>query len=503
MRGPAAGIERERKYEISETTGIPRLVGAGPVRSQEAPAEHVLDATYYDTAGFALARAGITLRRRTGGEDAGWHLKLPIGPDTREELNVALGADELKVPKELARLVLAYTLGHKLVPIAHLKTDRFAHQLTDSDGHAVATLTDDHVTGEAGGDSARLDRWRELEIELAPEAAPGVLDELGRALTGAGAKASPWPSKLRRLIGDRVPARKKPAKRPDAGTVVAGYLREQADRLRQADVGVRRDADDSVHQMRVAVRKLRSALRTFGSIVDGSATAELVTELKWLGQRLGPARDLEVSAELVAAGVDRLPPELVVGPVRQYVTRYFAREQAVARERVVETVDGKRYLRLLRSLDSVLAEPPLTAAAGKPARKGLRKPVRQAVRKMERAEKAARGLSWTEREVALHGVRKKAKRVRYALDVVRPVEKVGDWRKRVKGVLRELGRHQDVVVSREVLYRLGITGFGDGENTFTFGVLFGRGEGAAVGHRDGFVRAWRRLRGKKRPGWLS
>lgn len=500
MRGPVTGIERERKYEIGETTGIPGLIGAGPVRGQEAPAEHLLDATYYDTAGFALARAGITLRRRTGGGDAGWHLKLPIGPDTREELSVALGAD---VPKELSRLVRAYTLGHRLVPIAHLKTDRFAHRLTDRDGHAVATLTDDHVTGEAGGDSARLDRWRELEIELAPEVAPDVLDELERALTGAGAKVSPWPSKLRRLIGDRVPARKKPAKRPDAGAVVVGYLREQADRLRQADVGVRRDVDDSVHQLRVAVRKLRSALRTFGSIVDGSATVELRAELKWLGQRLGPARDLEVSADLVAAGLDRLQPELVVGPVRQYVTRYFAREQAVARERVVETLDGKRYLRLLRSLESVLSEPPLTAAAGKPARTGLRKPVRKAVRKMERAEKAARGLSGKAREVALHGVRKKAKRVRYALDVVRPVAKVGAWRKRVKGVLRELGRHQDVVVSREVLYRLGIAGFGDGENTFTFGVLLGRGDGLAKGHREGFSRAWRGLRGKKRPGWLS
>ncbi|HEY2064303.1 MAG TPA: CYTH and CHAD domain-containing protein, partial [Amycolatopsis sp.] len=436
MRGPIAGIERERKYEIGETTGIPALVGTGPVRSQAAPAEHFLDATYYDTIGFALAQKGITLRRRTGGEDAGWHLKLPIGPDTREELTVPLGADELKVPKELSRLVRAYTLGHKLVPIAHLKTDRFAHQLTDGEGHPVATLTDDHVTGEAGGESARLDRWRELEIELAPEVAPDVLDKLERALTGAGAKASPWPSKLRRLIGDRVPARKKPAKRPDAGTVVVGYLQEQAARLRQADVGVRRDADDSVHQMRVAVRKLRSALRTFESIVDGSATAELRAELKWLGQRLGPARDLEVSADLVAAGLDRLPPELVVGPVRQYVTRYFAREQTVARERVVGTVDGKRYLRLLRSLDAVLSEPPLTAVAGKPARKGLRKPVRKAVRKMERAEKASRGLSGKAREVALHGVRKKAKRVRYALDVVRPVEKVGGWRKRVKSVLR-------------------------------------------------------------------
>ncbi|SEP00513.1 CYTH and CHAD domain-containing protein [Amycolatopsis saalfeldensis] len=502
MRGPIAGIERERKYEIGETTGIPGLVGTGPVRSQAAPAEQFLDATYYDTTGFALAQKGITLRRRTGGEDAGWHLKLPIGPDTREELNVALGADELKVPKELSRLLRAYTLGRKLVPIAHLKTDRFAHQLTDGDGHPVATLTDDHVTGEAGGESARLDRWRELEIELAPEVAPGVLDELGHALTGAGAKTSPWPSKLRRLIGDRVPARKKPAERPDAGTVVVGYLRQQADRLRQADVGVRRDADDSVHQLRVAVRKLRSALRTFGSIVDGAATAELVAELGWLGRRLGPARDLEVAATLVAADVDRLPPELVLGPVRQYVTRYFAREQTVARERVVETVDGGRYLRLLRSLDSVLAEPPLTAAAGKPARKGLRRPVRKAVRKMERAEKAARGLSGVDREVALHSVRKKAKRVRYALDVIRPVEKVGDWRKRVKGALRELGRHQDVVASREVLYRLGISGFGDGENTFTFGVLLGRGDGAAAEHRDGFARAWRRLRGK-RPGWLS
>ncbi|MDT8913802.1 CYTH and CHAD domain-containing protein [Amycolatopsis sp. PS_44_ISF1] len=503
MKGPATAVERERKYELSETTGIPRLVGAGPVRGQAAPVEHVLDATYFDTPGYALARAGLTLRRRTGGEDAGWHLKLPIDADTREELHIPLAAEELKVPKALSRLVRAYTLGAKIGPVAHLRTDRFAHQLTDGDGHAVATLTDDHVTGEAAGDTARLERWREVEIELAPEVAPGVLDELERALTGAGAQVSPWPSKLRRLIGDRVPTGRKPPKRPDAGTVVVGYLREQADRLRQADVGVRRDFDDSVHQLRVCVRKLRSALRSFESIVDGDGTAGLVAELKWLGQRLGPARDLEVAEALVAAGVDRLPPELVVGPVRQQATRYFAREKAVARERVLDTLDGGRYLRLLRSLEAVLTEPPLTAAARKPARKRLRKPVRRAVRKMERAEKAARGLSGSDRERALHEVRKRAKRVRYALDVLRPVAEVGPWRKRVKAVLAELGQHQDVVVSREVLYRLGITGSGDGGNTFTFGLLYGQGSGETAERRGGFTRAWTGLRGKERPGWLS
>ena len=82
--------ETERKYEAP-----PELELADPGRLFELAVgsqdEAELDATYYDTADLRLARAGITLRRRVGGDDAGWHLKLPRDTDTRDELRMPLG----------------------------------------------------------------------------------------------------------------------------------------------------------------------------------------------------------------------------------------------------------------------------------------------------------------------------------------------------------------------------------------------------------------------------
>ncbi|MCR6490234.1 CYTH and CHAD domain-containing protein [Amycolatopsis sp. OK19-0408] len=504
MAAPSSVTERERKYEIVAGSGVPRLIGVAGVETQDDPVEHLLDASYYDTASFRLARGGITLRRRVGGHDAGWHLKLPVSADERQEIQLPLGGDPNKVPGRLRRLVAAYTLGEKLVPIAHLRTDRFEHRLADGEGRTIATLTDDHVTGEVGGDGAHLDKWRELELELDPGTAPGRLDDFDRALADAGASASPWPSKLRRLIGDRVPRPPRAREKPTAGDVVLASLREHQARLRRADVGVRLDVEDSVHQMRVATRKLRSTLRTFGSIVDKKRTAALAAELQRLGQQLAPARDTEVGEERLRAQLDDVPPELVFGPLRQYLTRYFAREAEEGRTKAMAALTGKRYRHLLRALDDLVTAPPLTAKARKPAKSALREPVRKAARKLRRAEAATTGLTGEELETALHDVRKKAKRARYAADTVKPVygKKLRQWRKNVKAVQSTLGEHQDTVVGRDVLHHLTIAGHGEGQNTFTFGMLYAEDAVRAEDLRETFGRQWRRLGKGGRPGWL-
>ena len=69
--------EIERKFDVDETFVLPDLAGVPGVASVDGPVVHELAATYYDTADLRLARARITLRRRTGGTDEGWHLKLP------------------------------------------------------------------------------------------------------------------------------------------------------------------------------------------------------------------------------------------------------------------------------------------------------------------------------------------------------------------------------------------------------------------------------------------
>ena len=73
----ASHAEIERKFELGDASRPPDLVGIGGVDRVGEPVASELEATYYDTPDLRLARHGATLRRRTGGHDAGWHLKLP------------------------------------------------------------------------------------------------------------------------------------------------------------------------------------------------------------------------------------------------------------------------------------------------------------------------------------------------------------------------------------------------------------------------------------------
>jgi CHAD domain-containing protein len=494
---PVAEAEIERKYDLAADRPIPSLVPAGPVTNQAEPRVDVLDATYFDTADFRLARVGITVRRRLGGSDEGWHLKLPVSEDRREELRVPLSGKPDKVPGALAKLVRGHTLGAKLVQAAHLRTERTSYALLDADGRELATLTDDVVTGEAGGEKAHLDRWRELEIELSPGADPAILDALDRAVVKAGAERSRWPSKLRRLTDELVPSAG-----GASGSVLADYLSEQLDALRRNDIGVRRDAEDAVHRMRVASRRLRSALRTFRRSLDADVANGLAAELRWLGGELGPARDNEVMAERLHDEVKALPPELVLGNVEQLMTRHFGREAQEAQARAVRALDSKRYLNLLRALEKLAGKPRKI----KDGKKELRKAVARADRKLREAVAAAADLKpGAEQDAALHEVRKKAKRARYAADTVRPVsgEKLRKWRKSVKAVQSTLGTHHDVVVTRDVLRLLGLRAYAESENAFTYGLLHGRSLATAEAAHRRFAGEWQEVRKGSRPKWLK
>lgn len=497
---PVVEAEIERKYDLAADRPIPPLVPAGPVTSQAEPRVDVLDATYFDTRDYRLAQAGITLRRRVGGSDEGWHLKIPVAEDRREELRLPLSENADKVPARLAKLVRAHTLGRKLVQVAHLRTERTSYALLDDQGRELATLTDDVVTGEAGGERARLDHWREIEIELSPGGDLSVLESLEHAVVKAGATRSKWPSKLRRLTGDLVPETRGSGGKA-AGPVLRDYFAEQLDALRRNDVGVRRDVEDSVHQMRVACRRLRSALRTFRRSLDRDVAKKLADELRWLGGEMGPARDNEVMEKRLRGEVKALPEELVLGSVDQLMTRHFAREAEEAKARARRALDSKRYTDLLRALEKLVAKPGKLRAG----KKDLRRAVARSERKLSKAVARVQELEpGPEQDVALHEARKKAKRARYAADTVRPVtgKKLRNWRKNVKRVQSTLGTHHDVVVSREVLRLLGLRAYAETENAFTYGLLHGRSVASAEAAHRRFLEEWHQVRNGTRPKWL-
>ena len=199
-------IETERKYEAEAGFALPDLAGLDEVAAVTGPQTYRLRAIYFDTTDFRLAAAKITLRRRTGGTDAGWHLKLPTGADSRREVHAPLGRGASSVPARLAELVTGWTGGQPLRPIARLGTTRRLRRLAGRDGEVLAEVADDLVVGSLpapGGagmpEWREASRWREIEIELVT-GPRGLLDSAGGLLRRAGAAPSAAASKLSRLL---------------------------------------------------------------------------------------------------------------------------------------------------------------------------------------------------------------------------------------------------------------------------------------------------------------
>ena len=184
---------------MGSLTGVESLVG---------PEEQTLEGVYHDSDDLRLAQAGVTLRRRRGGDDAGWHLKLPAGGDSRDEVRVgdARSGRRRTPPAELIGLTRALTRGAPLEPVAELTTRRRRWRLTDDDGRVLVEVVDDHVSGHTMGSSTTGVSWREVEVELGGDGDPVLLDRVERRLFEAGVRRSDAGSKLARLLGDRLPA---------------------------------------------------------------------------------------------------------------------------------------------------------------------------------------------------------------------------------------------------------------------------------------------------------
>jgi CHAD domain-containing protein len=497
--------ETESKYEMPVGAALPRLGELPQVNGTSGPDEQQLEAEYYDTDDLRLLRAGITLRRRRGGSDAGWHLKLPEGPGTRREIRLPLG-QRRSVPRELAQLVRVYTRGAPLRPVARLTTRRQTLVLLGQGGESLAEVASDDVSAQTMGDSTTLSEWRELEVELTGgdqrllKAADALLRRDGLRPAGRSAK-------LERALGGQLPQSAQPKRltpASPAGQVVLAYLRAQAAAMKSSDPMVRRDEPDSVHQMRVATRRLRSTLRTFKRVIGGGD--HLAAELKWLGGVLGEARDAEVLEGHLRAILGTVPVEQLIGPVQARVQVHFAPVRAEARTEVLAALDSERYFSLLDELDRLIDEPPSgpkgNRRAGSVLPREVGRPYRKAGEWMDRARRAEPG---TPRDVALHQARKAAKRARYAGEAVTPAlsRKAERFTKQVKQVQTVLGDHQDTVIARRAERDLGIEANLAGENAFTYGLLYEREDRRAEKLRARARQAWKKASRPRYRSWLN
>jgi inorganic triphosphatase YgiF len=260
----------------------------------DEPETRQLIADYVDTPALTLAAHGITLRRRRGGPDEGWHLKVPMAKGARQEVRAPLGVGVHRVPARLAGLVAAHVRGHELVPIVTVQTTRTIRRLRGRRGEVLAEVADDVVLGRRLDADQRPASWREIEVELV-DGPTGVLDAVEARLRAAGAVPSPAGSKLAHVLGDDLTPDPGAAPARSAAEVLIAYVRRQRDQVLAYDPLVRlADHDDSVHKMRVAVRRIRSLLRTHSRLLDRDQAGSLDAELKWLAGELGTVRDLEV-----------------------------------------------------------------------------------------------------------------------------------------------------------------------------------------------------------------
>ncbi|NRQ34422.1 CYTH and CHAD domain-containing protein [Nonomuraea sp. NN258] len=480
------GIEIEDKFDVPPGFGVPDLSGLAEV---VGPKSYQLVALYYDTPDLRLATRGITLRRRRGGDDAGWHLKLPKAKGVRQEITAPLTRSTKQVPLELAELVRAYTRGAELQVVAELDTRRSVTVLREG-GTGLVEIADDRVKGTVFGETPTVIRWREVEAELLDQERRALLAKVGKRLKKAGATPSGAASKLAKLLDPPQPRRV--ATNPDtAGETVIDYLAGQVNALLAQDPRVRRAEEDAVHQMRVASRRLRSALKAFKSVVTG--TDRLQEELRWLGTVLGEARDLEVIRARFAGHLAGLAPELVTGPIQTRLGSDLHKREQEAYEHIRETLSGDRYYTLLNALDALVAEPELGKAAAQPAGERLSAIAAANWNRVTKAYDTAQAIEDPERrEIAMHDVRKAAKRARYTAEALQPTlgKRMGKLAGLAEDVQEVLGTHQDGVVAQETLAKEAESARQAGEDTFTYGLLIGIERNTADRAHADFPRIW-------------
>src|SRR3954470_4530101 len=358
-------IERELKLSVPPRFRPPDLDGVMEGVTA-APLEPLsLRATYYDTRDLRLIRWGITFRYRSG---EGWTVKLPSTSSSemlsRQELRFDGGPRRL--PADALDLLRAHTRRTPLEAVARMRTVRRPVELRDESGDRVAEVEDDEVSVFDGRRVA--ERFRELEIELADGFdGDALLAATLERMQSQGATTAPPVPKLVRAVGPM--ALEPPEVHADevdesatAGDVVASAIARSVSRFLRHDPGVvLGDDPEDVHQARVALRRLRSDLRTFGPLLDEEWAAHLRSEARWLGGLLGEGRGPDVLHDALMREADALPYQDAAALRAMLVELETARSQA--RTRLLAARRTDRFLDLCEEMVAAARAPAFTELA--------------------------------------------------------------------------------------------------------------------------------------------
>ena len=473
-------LEIEAKYDLGDGQALPDLVGVGGVAAVVVHAELELAATYFDTSAHSLAAAGATLRRRTGGEDDGWHLKLSLADRERLEVRRDLGRAQFP-PAALTALVRALVRSSSLVAVATLVNHRTVHHLVDADGRVLAEMADDRVEGVRHDVDVEAVTWRELEIELV-EGDRALLTELDAVVRDAGLAPAGTSSKVGRVLGASPAGSSQPVKRrrktPVVEVLLAGLQSAMTDLVR-ADPLLRLDRPGAPLGMRAAVARLRAAVALHGQAVPDERTAPVRSELAWLESVVAGADELEAAGVRIREALAAEPKELVLGPVGRRVDRELAAARRTAVSVLRESLDSPRYLDLLDATTSLAASAP--AGAGDRAGDVLPDLADRAVRRAER-RLVELGRSGTEEERGwrLRSAERAVERARCAEALASGGAGQGRMAELLDAVAALLADQEASGRAQELLRGIAVATHTAGENGFTLGRLHGLEQTRAV-----------------------
>lgn len=531
-------LEIEAKFAVDASTAIPDLCALKDIATVLTREKLDLSAVYYDTKDLRLTRSKITLRRRTGGNDAGWHIKLP-GVTGRKEIRAALEESDAQpqVPTELLAQVRSIVRSQPLLPIAQVDNQRTEITYADASGKPVVEFCDDHVTAHSFLPAGKETSWREWEVELAEgvsgtQRGTALLEEASAALVSAGAFAATSGSKLVTALGDSINNAPLPpnaqtlaAKEGTPAAAVVEALRANRDKLIAFDPKVRSNEWDSIHQMRVATRELRSHLETFHGIIQDPAVETISRELKALAALLGTARDVEVVEQRWKSLLAVEDSGTLDDATIEHLTHDMGRAYRRAHCHIIAALNSERYLNLLEQLDLLLSNPSLSFPTaplskdqhpvGKKARKAALKEMDSVMaghlaqtynKLVQRHKKATENwdndeLSLQQRENYFHDMRKAAKKLRYAAEAAGSAAHLNTKAvyKACKVMQEVLGDFQDSVTSRDKLVELAKAAHRRGEDTFGYGLLYQRERAIGLEALENYKASYKAIKAAFKP----
>jgi CHAD domain-containing protein len=427
-------LERELKLRVTRDFTLPQLLG-------ERLPPRMFTSTYFDTEGYRLARAGITLRYRIEARKGDWQLKLPHG---EARLELAFTGGRTSPPDSLARLLFAHLRGLPLKPIARLRTRRTGMQVRGGDGSVADVVVDSVVALNGRRVSHHL---YELEVELI-DGTDKDLERIEGLLRDVGAQAGDQRPKVFQVLGLDLPVLVVPVP-PTASPVeqVKALLQTQATLLLAHDPGTRLGTDEEeLHQMRVATRRLRAYLRAARPMLAPDWVTHARTELAWLGSTLGPVRDLDV----LLGHLDKECAALNL-PERRAIERLLQalkRERAAARVVLLQALESDRYQALLERLEIGAQSPAVVDATVSLAD--------IAGAEFMTLRRAMQESGPDASDQLLHRIRIQGKRARYAAELAEPSvgKPAARFLRQAKALQDLLGEHQDALVTEQRLRKL-------------------------------------------------